>query len=281
VASLGPERATDWLAPGSCLGGYMSLADVYRNAWDEKFGLGSGWAVAWPGPAVSIGQRGVMSGREFVYRGHASDYGVTFDFDPAPPKDGGPWDYSSSSDVAAEIGIDATAPGWGWLGSASAGLSVGFGEQESIYLSADSTIIERVANVDKLKADLLTTAVQQGMPDGQSIVIERQLSRKAVLVASEGGTGDLKAKVGGKVNVTPGAKGAVASLAGHLNFHSKTGSTFMQNFPDEFVLAYRVVTLGTRGWWLWRHIGVRGFLPVSAGIAETFLTPDDYFATFS
>ena len=221
-----------------------------------------------------------MNGGEFVHRGRASDYGVSFNFDSAPPKDGGPWDYSSSTDIHAEIGIDATAPGWEWLGKASAGLSVGFGEQESIYLSANSTVVERVANVDKLKTDLLTTAVKQGMPEGQSVVIERQFSRKAVLVASEGGTGELKATVSGKVNAIPGAQGAVASLAGRLDFHSKTGSTFMQNFPQEFVLAYRIVTLGKSGWFFWRHFVVHGVLPVSGSTAEDFLGPEDYFVLF-
>lgn len=259
----------------------MSLADVYRNAWEDKFGLGKGWTVAWPGPGVSIGQRGVMGESEFAYRGYAGDYGVTFDFDPAPPEDGGPWDYSSSADVNAEIGIDASIPGWSWLGKASAGLSVGFGDEESIYLSASSTIVERVANVDKLKTDLLTTAVEQGMPTGQSIVIERQLSKKAVLVASEGGSSELKATVAGKVSITPGTKGSIASLAGRLNFHSKTGSTFMQNFPKEFVLAYRVVTLGTTGWWFWRRPAVEEILPVGRDSSfEDSLEPDDYFVSF-
>jgi hypothetical protein len=258
----------------------MSLAEIYRHAWEERFGLGKGWTVAWPGPAVSIGQRGVMNDSELMHLGYAGDYGVSFDFDPAPPKEGGPWDYSSSTDINAEIGIDATIPGWKWLGKASAGLSVGFGDEESIYLSANSTIVERVANVDKLKADLLTTAVKQGMPKGQSVVIERQFSRKAVLVASEGGTGELKATVDGKVNIIPGTNGSVASLAGRLNFHSKTGSTFMQNFPKEFVLAYRVVTLGTSGWWFWRHPTVDGILPVGRSTAEDFFDPDDYFVSF-
>jgi hypothetical protein len=258
----------------------MSLADIYRDAWKGKFGLGKGWQVAWPGPGVAIGQRGVMNDKEFMYLGQAGDYGVSFDFDPAPPKDGGAWDYSSSAEISAEIGFDAAVPGWSWLGNASAGLSVGFGKDESIYLSASSTIAERVANVDKLKADLLTTAVKQGMPEGQSVVIERQLSRKAVLVASEGGAGGLKATVGGKVNMVPGTQGSVASLAGRLNFHSKSGSTFMQKFPNEFIMAYRVVTLGSKGWWFWRRPTVDGILPVGASTPEDFFDPDDYFVSF-
>lgn len=222
-----------------------------------------------------------MASREFKYLGHVQDYGVSFTLDLDSPKDGGPWDYSSSNAVDAKLGLDARAPGWGWLGSASAGLSVSFGTSEGVYLSADSTVVERVANVDKLKSDLLTTAAKQGMPEGQSVVIERQISKKAVLVASEGGTSELKATVSGKVNVNPAAGGAVASLAGRLNFRSKKGSTFLQNFPDEFVLAYRIVTLGERGWWFWRQPAVHGILPLDGSAAEAFLDQTDYFVLFA
>jgi len=257
----------------------MSLADIYRDAWKKKFGLGKGWQVAWPGPGVAIGQRGVMNDDEFMHLGRVGDYGVSFDFDPEPPKDGGAWDYSSSAEISAEIGADADVPGWSWLGNASAGLSVAFGKDESIYLSASSSIVERVANVDQLKSDLITTAVKMGMPEGQSVVIERQLARMAVLVASEGGGGGLKATVDGKVKVLPGTQGSVASLAGRLNFHSKSGSTFMQKFPNEFIMAYRVVTLGSKGWWFSRHPTVDGILPVGVSTPEDFFTPDDYFVS--
>jgi hypothetical protein len=257
----------------------MSLGDVYRDAWEEKFGLGKGWSANWwPGTAISLGQRGVIRNGQLQYRGYVGDYGVSFNLDPAPSPVSGAWDYSSSSKIDLAIGTDAKMPGWQWLGQASAGLSLRFGNEESMYFSANGTTIERVADVDKLKADLITTAVQQGMPIGQSVVVERQLTTQAMLVASSGGSGELKATVRGNVKVSPFVAGTVASLAGCLDVKKQTGGTSKQDFPSGMVLAFRAVTLGKRGWWWWQHFTVQGVQSIDV---ESFLDSGDYFALIS
>ena len=192
----------------------MSLANIYRRAWVDKFGLGKGWSANWwPGTAISLGERGIMRDGQLQHQGYVSDYGVSFALDPAPSPVSGPWDYSSSGDTKVEIGADASVPGWEWLGHASAGLSATFGSQESVYLSATYTTIERVADNDKLQRDLLSTAIQHGMPVGQSVVIERQLTAQAMIIASSDKSGELKATVSGEVQVDASALGAVASAA--------------------------------------------------------------------
>jgi len=262
----------------------MSLADLYRNAWQAKFGLGKGWlANWWPGTAIFVGQRGIVQGGQLQYQGHVGDYGVSFALDPASAPGGGPWDFSSSADTTVEIGADASKRGWEWLGKASAGLSASFGSQESLYLSAGGTTIERVANVDRLKDDLINTAVKQGMPLGQSAVVERQLTAQSMLIVSEGRSGVLKATVKGDVTVDAGAVGTVASLAGRLDVKKQTGGTSKQEYPSGMVLAYRVVTLGKSGWFYWRHITVRSVRGTSAPDLDYFdkiLQPDDYFVKF-
>jgi hypothetical protein len=102
----------------------MSVADLYRNAWKTKFGLGKGWSANWwPGTAIFLGQRGIIRDDQLQYQGYVGDYGVSFALDPVSTLGGGQWDFSSSADTTVEIGADASIPGWEWLGTSSAGLS--------------------------------------------------------------------------------------------------------------------------------------------------------------
>ena len=260
----------------------MSLASIYRDAWAEKFGLGKGWSANWwPGTAISLGQRGVIRNGQLQYQGYVSDYGVSFNLDPVSSPISGPWDYSSSSKIKVQIGTDASLPGWQWLGQASLGVSLSFGNDESIFLSANGTTIERVADVDRLKADLVTAAIERGMPVGQSVVVERQLTTQAMLVASSMGSGHLKATVSGDVKINPCTDGAIALLAGHLDVKTQKGGTSKQEFPSGMVLAFRAVTLGRRGWWWWRHIAVQGLSSLDAFDIESTLDSSDYFAPIS
>jgi hypothetical protein len=253
----------------------MSIEDVYRQAWTGKYGLGSGWTANWPPvTTIALGQRGEMINGLLRYEGYVKDYGVPFDVDPTPPVSSGPWDFTSSSDVSFQVGVNAALPGWEWIGNASAGVSVSFGKTAALLLSASDVSIERIADITKLKNDLITIAREHGMPIGQSVVVERQLAKQAEIIASQGGTGEFKATTSMNVSV-PGAPGVVGSLAGTLSVTTQTGSTTEQNFPGEsIVLAYRVVTL-VRGGWLWsRHVEVQGIVA----------TPDDdgdYFVKFS
>lgn len=259
----------------------MSLANLYRNAWQQRFGLGNGWTANWwPGTAISLGQRGVMRDGQLQHYGYVGDYGVSFVLDPVLSPVSGPWDYSSSGDTRVEIGTDARVPGWEWLGHAAAGLSITFGNQESIYLSASGTTIERVANLDRLQANLVDAAVQRGMPVGQSVVVERQLTTQALLVVSGDKAGELRATASGDAQIGAGITGAVASFSGHLDIKKQSGGTSKQDFPNGMILAYRVVTLGTKGWWYWRHLNVRAINPLDANYLEATLQEDDYFVRF-
>ena len=47
------------------------------------------------------------------------------------------------------------------------------------------------------------------------------------------------------------------------------------------VLAFRVVTLGTKGWFWWRHLTVQGIRSAGPADIEAFLDPEDYFAPIS
>ena len=259
----------------------MSLANLYRSAWQERFGLGNGWTANWwPGTAISLGERGVMQDGQLQHHGYVGDYGVSFALDPVLSPVSGLWDFSSSSDTIIEIGTDASVPGWEWLGNASAGLSMTFGGQESVYISASGTTIERVANLDKLRADLIDTAVQRGMPIGQSVVVERQLTAQTLLIASSNNSGEFKAVARGDVQVGTGGQGTVVSFAGHLDVKKQSGGISKQDFPEGIILAYRVVTLGMKGWWYWRHLNVRAINAPNPNYIEDILRPEDYFVRF-
>jgi hypothetical protein len=237
----------------------MSLADTYRQAWQGKFGLGHGWTANWwPGTPIALGQFGVMRDRQLEHMGHVEDYGVSFAFEPTDPEPSGPWVYSSSDDTLVQIGTDATVDGWQWIGSAKAGLSISFGRTESIFLSATDTTIESVRDVNRLKKDLLTTAIEHGMPVGQSVIVELQRTKQAELVVCHGAKGEFKAttNVAIKPDVNPSVEPVVGSLAGSLDVKTQTGGTTKQDFPNGMILAYRVVTLRRTGWLWWRHISV-------------------------
>jgi hypothetical protein len=149
--------------------------------------------------------------------------------------------------VSFQVGVNAAVPGWEWIGNAKAGVSVSFGKTAALFLSASNTSIERIANVTKLKSDLITIAMEHGMPIGQSVVVERQLAKQVEVMASQGGTGEYKATTSLNVAV-PGAEGAVGSLAGNLSVSTQTGSTTTQDFPNQSIVSgYRVVTLVRKG----------------------------------
>jgi hypothetical protein len=286
IDTSGLPRQTEARVLGASLrtlfGGEVSLAGLYRDAWTEKFELGKGWlANWWPGSSVALGQRGVIRNGQLQFQGYVADYGVSFDLDPRQSPTAGAWDFSSSKETKWAVGTDATAPGWDWLGQAKAGLAVNFGNEESLVFSAADACVERVSDVDKLQADLKKSALDSGMPIGQSVVVERQLATKALLLVSAGRSGELKATASGAIN-GPTAAGTIASLAGHLDIKSQTGGTSKQDFPSGMVLGFRVVTLGRKGWFWWRHVVAEAVDPVGdaslAVVHEDDLDEDDdYF----
>jgi len=252
----------------------MSLADRYQDAWIDKFGLGKGWAANWwPGTPVALGQRGVMRNGQLQYQGHVSDYGVSFDLDPTPGPESGNWDFASSREASWSFGADASVPGWHWLGSAKAGVQAHFGSEEALLFSAVQSRIERVANVDRLKSDLRTTALQQGMPLGQSVVVERQIARNAVLLVSAGSAAEFRATADADVTV-PGGAGTIASLAGHLSVQTQSGGISKQEYPDGLVVGFRIVTLGEKGFFLWRRVVVELAGPTAGPAYRDVREPD-------
>ena len=265
----------------------MSLADRYQDAWMQKFGLGKGWVANWwPGTPVALGQRGVMHQGQLQYQGHVSDYGVSFDLDASPGPASGAWDFSSSMQASWEFGTDARVPGWEWLGNAKAGVQARFGSEEALLFSAGQTWIERVGNIDRLQADLARTALEQGMPLGQSVVVERQIAAIAVLLVSAGKSGEFRATAEAAANV-PGGEGTIASFAGRLGVKTQSGGVSKQEYPDGMVLGFRIVTLGAKGFFLWRRIIVEQAGPTEElgyrDVRESDLDEpaDDYFIDFS
>lgn len=259
----------------------MTLGNIYREAWSGQFGLGRGWIPNWwPGTPIALGTRGVATSEGLRYQGTASDIGV--DVRPGRAENfSGSWEFSSSRDIEASFGVDATVPGWEWLGNAQAGLSLSFSRGLGMYISAGPMGVERAADVDELSAALLLAAKGGRVAPGQSLVVEVQSTSNAVILASNGGGGEFKAFVNAELGES-GALGSVASCAGRLNVHRQSGSLTKQEYPNRVVIAYRVLTLGTRGWWWWREIAVRSAPdgPLSAHAESVALSDVDYFVQF-
>ena len=255
-----------------------SLRHVYSKAVIKKYGYPEGWMANWPAGFDRIpGHVGTIGddGESFNKDGVLADYGVTANPDSDPVQPDGPWDYTSNDDITVDIGVDASLPSWEWIANAKAGLKCGFGHNGGIVLAVGSSHQEGLANLDDLRAQLVAAANDGRIKAGKAVIVQTHVADLGLLITSEGNTGDLSATT--SFDAAPGGVPLLA-FAADFQLHHKSESVSHDSFPDGFTIAFRVIKLGKRGWFWWRHFVVEGVAPVSDEQAEMLLTPDDYFA---
>ncbi len=72
----------------------------------------------------------------------------------------------------------------------------------------------------------------------------------------------------------------LASFSADLGMKRQHGSVAIEQYPNGFVVSYRTIMLGKRGWFWWRRWVTMGVTPMTLEQQEMTLTKDDYFAPF-
>jgi hypothetical protein len=257
-----------------------SLGEVYRRALEEKYDLPQGWVANWPpGSDYVLGQVGRVDKKgAFSVGGTLSDKDILATEDPEPGKTDGPEQFQSSNAITVDINTNATLPTWEFIGNAKAGVRVGFQESAGVVIAVGSANRKRLANIDGLKESLLAAANLGRLKVGQSVIVEMQVADSGLVITSEGGSGELTATT----NFDVGPTGAPKLLHFAADFSVKHSNAAMAHstFPDGFTSAFRVVTLGERGWWFWKRITLTGVVAGGLDDPEAWLQRDDYFALF-
>jgi hypothetical protein len=254
----------------------MSLADVYQRALNEKYEYPKGWMANWPpGFDQVLGAVGPIAAGKINRNAVLSDKGIKATSDPDPGQPDGPWTFQSDKNISVAIGVDAKAPGWGWIRNAKAGVKIGFGENEGVVLGIGSSHQERLLNIDGLKEPLLQAAEEGKIAVGEAVIVEKQVADKGLQITSHGQNASFTATTG--ADVGPAGAPSLASFAVDLNVHEESHEAANESYPNGFTIAFRVLKLGTRGWFWWKHIVVEGIVEVTDEDQETLLDDDDYF----
>jgi hypothetical protein len=260
------------------------LSDVYVDAIKKKYGFPPGWVPNWPVDRNrKLGDVGSVVNPGFNQDGVLSDYGLSATPAGADGRSAGPWNLSTRNSIAVDIGTDASVPGWQWIGNAKAGVKVGFGTESGMVMGVGSSHYEILKNLDGLRAELVSAGRSKAIPLGRSVIVEQLLADSGLVLVSDGNTGTIKATT----NFDAGIKNTPVLASFAFGFSAKTErASFASNtYPEGFCVAFRVITLGKKGWLWWRHIAVAGAFGVTTpelgiDLLENGLTADDYFAPF-
>jgi hypothetical protein len=266
------------------LGGLMmSLGEIYQDAIIDKYGFPDGWVANWPAAhGRQLGEVGSVEDPGFNKDGILADYELSASTAPAAGPKAGAWSYKTSKEIKVAFGVDASLPGWGFIGKAKAGLKIGFGSESGLVLYVGSSNYDSLADLDGLRKALLAAGRAGKVPLGRSIVVERLVADTGLVVGSEGGSGSVQATT--NFDIQPGTAPTLASFAADADFSREDAALTREGYPQGFCVAFRVITLVPRGWLWWRRVEVAGIEPLSAetieGVREAGTSENDFFAPF-
>jgi hypothetical protein len=254
-----------------------AIPQGYRKALDSWLGGGGIWYPNWPlAEGHRLGELGRLHGASYVYEGPS---GITFHADPAEVTLDA-WTYQSARDTSVAIGVNAEAPGFSFLGSASAGIKADFGSSRAVYVSAADAQIRRVAEVAQLRHDLLSAARTRNLPRATALVAATLTAKKALVLTSLSDKTSFEATA--RTAPTP-LPTIPADLAGNLAVVRGAASVDIQEFGSTpVVLAMRLIVLVNQGWLWWRQLDTTGVAAQSADdnleLLEILSDESDYFA---
>jgi hypothetical protein len=126
---------------------------------------------------------------------------------------------------------------------------------------------------------LLAAAKKGKFSQHQAVIVEMRVADRGLVVASMESAASLRARL--QADVKPaGAPVTLASFAANLDLEDQSGAITREEYPDGFIVSYRVIELGKRGSFWWRHWVTMGVTAMSREEEEMQLLSGDYFAAF-
>lgn len=255
----------------------MSLAEVYQDALEDRFGYPKGWMANWPpGFDHPLGAVGRIDEGMINQAAMLSDKGVDATEDPDRGTPDGSWMFRSDKNIAVAFGADAATSGWEWIGNAKAGVKVVFGSSEGVVLGVGSSHQERLLNIDGLRAPLLQAAEDGKIEIGQAVIVEKHVADQGIQITSQGHNASFLATTNAEVGLAGGP--SLASFAIDLNIHEGSHGATDETYPNGFTVAFRVLKLGTRGYWWWKRVVIEEVDQLRKEDEEELLSDEDYFA---
>lgn len=259
----------------------MALADVYQQALEHEYGYPRGWMANWPpGFDQTLGAIGRISDGKINRDSTLSDKGIEAAEDPDHGTPAGPWTFQSDKGIGFELGANASLPGWQWIGHAKGGLKIKFGDNQGVLLAVGGSHQVRLRDLDSLKPKLIKAAEQGAMEVGQAVIVARHVADSGFQATSQGQNAEFAATT--SLDVSAAGLKSLASLAGDLNIYKNSHGVTTEMYPTGFTIAFRVLKLGTRGWWWWKRFTVLDQdLAWKRGEGldeEAWLGDEDYFA---
>lgn len=266
-----------------------SHGKMYWTDLRKKRAYPKGWLPNWPLQAtVRLGQVGELSydRQSGVKTLYGQDSLARLGIKSRRPVAGNPFgplqvSYGTQTDV--KFGTDAKVEGWGWLGSAGAGVDATFGRKGGFELEAVEIQRRSYPDVDGLKQALREAVEAEKLRPGKTIVVEVETAKAALFIASEGAGAALKMKLA--AGITPVGV-SLATFSVGFDIEKKSGSVQVVKFPTPVALAFRAVTVGTKGIFFWREIPIRAAtfsgdaMSLNIALAEEEFTDKDYLVRF-
>ena len=261
-------------------GNMDALGHVYRAALERRYELPSGHAANWPpGTDLVLGQVGYMTvGGEFEVDGVLADKGIEARPASGPGRKDGPANFVSDESISLNFATSAKTPGFKWLGDAEAGVKVAFAESAGVALGIGSAHDERLEDLDSLRKKLVAAAEKGKFKEYQAVIVEMRVADSGCMVTSADGGGKLSAST--KFEVSASTPVTLASFSADIAVKDQHGSIANEQYPEGFVVSYRVIMLGKRGLFWWRHWRTFGITELTLEQLELTLGKDDYLDTF-
>jgi len=160
----------------------MSLATRYvKEIYEQR----RYWPTWEPNVGLSLGTCGPVVDGVFRPEGNLQNYGIKFDReqDPAPSDT----DYSSGSGLKLEFQTKAGSQAIPNIPQGTAGLRVTFTSKRAIVVAAKGAVEHRIADVAKLRRDVLESAQRlQGVPDRWFVVTHLVSCANATVILAKG-----------------------------------------------------------------------------------------------
>jgi hypothetical protein len=157
-----------------------------------------GYTATWlPNAKLSLGDVGILSNYEYVYRTNLKHLGIPFEEGPRSAK--GTYSHTSANSVTRSLKLAGKAPLEGSaLGEADAGITFDFKRNDAIVFYATDCTVRPIADQEPLKKTILDAFLSGKWEKNYVVVTELVEAGSTSIIIAEGSGGkfEVKAKAG-------------------------------------------------------------------------------------